>query len=554
MDENFYNVRKFWSEDPYFDSDTRNTVTLLSDSDCKEAFGNDLEFGTGGLRGIMGVGTNRINRYTVRKATAGLSAYLKKRKNDNLRVVIAYDSRNQSRELAEETALVLCADGIKVYLFSEISPTPMLSFAVRALFCDAGVVLTASHNPKEYNGYKVYASDGCQAVPSMAEEISRCMDEIADIRQIMPMKKEEAIKKGLLSYVEQSVTEAFITEVLKQASPLPTKTREALQVVYTPLYGTGRIPVQTALGRLGYRIHTVTEQELPDGDFPTVASPNPEDPAALALAVEQAKRIGADLVLGTDPDSDRVGVASLHQGEYRLLTGNQIGALLVNYILNINHADTSHSVLVKTVVTSDLGAEIARAQGVEVRETLTGFKYIGEQIGLLENEPNKRFLMGYEESYGYLIGTHARDKDAVVSSVVICEMAAYYKTQNKTLIDVLDKIYAQFGYYRDALDFFTIPGLDGMKKIKMLMEHFRKNGDQIFQDVHEVLDYQNGIANLPKSNVLKFCFKNGSWLAIRPSGTEPKIKIYYSVRGENSDDVEQSLKKYRIIVKQEIDT
>ena len=251
MDENFYNVRKFWSEDPYFDSDTRNTVTLLSDSDCKEAFGKELEFGTGGLRGIMGVGTNRINRYTVRKATAGLSAYLKKLKNDNLRVVIAYDSRNQSRELAEETALVLCADGIRVYLFSEIAPTPMLSFAVRALSCDAGVVVTASHNPKEYNGYKVYASDGCQAVPLMAKEISRCMDEITDIRQIVPMKKEEAIKKGLLSYVEQSVVEAFITEVLKQASPLPTKTREALQVVYTPLPRHGENSRTNGFGTVG---------------------------------------------------------------------------------------------------------------------------------------------------------------------------------------------------------------------------------------------------------------------------------------------------------------
>ncbi|MBQ2734620.1 MAG: phospho-sugar mutase [Clostridia bacterium] len=553
MNETIQNLLELWKNDPYFDPQTRSTVASLSDADSIEAFGKELEFGTGGLRGIMGVGTNRINRYTVRRATAGLATYLRAQGKDPISVVIAYDSRNQSRELAEETALVLCANGISAFLFREIAPTPLLSFAVRALRCDAGVVLTASHNPKEYNGYKVYASDGCQAVPVVAEGISCCMDSITDLRNIVPMSKNEAIEKGLLRYVERELIEAFVAEVLQHASELSRETRESLKVVYTPLHGAGRMPVQLVLGRLGYHLETVAEQEMPDGDFPTVKSPNPENPEALALAVKQAKQKDADLVLGTDPDSDRVGVAVLHHGEYRLLTGNQIGALLANYVLNRKKQTESQPVLVKTVVTNDLGAEIARSHGVEIRETLTGFKYIGEQIGLLEKEQNGSFLMGYEESYGYLIGTHARDKDAVVSSVVICEMTAYYKTQNKTLIDVLEALYAQYGYYRDALDSFTIPGLEGMRKITCLMEHFRANGQRILPNVREVLDYTQGIQGLPKSDVLKFCFENGSWLAVRPSGTEPKIKIYYSVREQDREAAERLLAEYQAIIKKEIE-
>ena len=553
MNDMIQKLCDLWENDPYFDEQTRNTVATLSEAELSEVFGKELEFGTGGLRGIMGVGTNRINRYTVRRATAGLAAYLLAQDHESNGVVIAYDSRNQSRELAEETALVLCANGIPAFLFREIMPTPLLSFAVRKLQCDAGVVLTASHNPKEYNGYKVYGADGCQAVPAIAKKISDCMDAVSDLRCVIPMSKDRAIEKGLLRYLEKELVESFVEEVLKQASPLAENARKTIQVVYTPLHGAGRIPVQMALGRLGYRLETVAEQELPDGDFPTVKSPNPEHPQALALAVELAKKKGANLVLGTDPDSDRVGVAVLHQGEYRLLTGNQIGALLANYILNVCKPSVSNPVLVKTVVTSDLGAEIARAHGVEIRETLTGFKYIGEQIGFLEKEQNKSFLMGYEESYGYLIGTHARDKDAVVSSVVICDMVAYYRSLHKTLIDVLEEIYMQFGYYRDALDSFTIPGLEGMKKITSLMEHFRKNGDRILPKVREVLDYTNGICGLPKSDVLKFCFENGSWLAVRPSGTEPKIKIYYSVREENREAAERQLEVYRAIVKKEIE-
>ena len=553
MNDMIQKLRDLWKNDPYFDVQTRNEVADLSEAELSEAFGKELEFGTGGLRGIMGVGTNRINRYTVRRATAGLAAYLLAQNTESNGVVIAYDSRKQSRELAEETALVLCANGIVAYLFREIMPTPTLSYAVRKLRCDAGVVLTASHNPKEYNGYKVYAADGCQAVPSIAKSISNYMDAVSDLRCVTPMLKDTAIEKGLLRYLEHELVESFVKEVLKQASPLTADVRKSIKVVYTPLHGAGRVPVQTALKRLGYQLETVAEQEMPDGNFPTVKSPNPEHPEALALAVELAKKKGADLVLGTDPDSDRVGVAVLHQGEYRLLTGNQIGALLANYILNVCKPSVSNPVLVKTVVTSDLGAEIARAHGVEIRETLTGFKYIGEQIGFLEKEQNKSFLMGYEESYGYLIGTHARDKDAVVSSVVICDMVAYYRSLHKTLIDVLEEIYMQFGYYRDALDSFTIPGLEGMKKITSLMEHFRKNGDRILPKVREVLDYTNGICGLPKSDVLKFCFENGSWLAVRPSGTEPKIKIYYSVREENREAAERQLEVYRAIVKKEIE-
>ena len=540
------NVKNFWETSPYFDEQTRHEVASLTDEkEITERFGMELEFGTGGLRGIMGAGTNRINRYTVRKATAGLAMYLKNTVKGEINVAVAYDSRNHSAEYAKETALTLCSYGIKAHLFSYISATPLLSFAVRHLKCDAGVVITASHNPKEYNGYKVYGADGCQAVPHIADGIISYINGIKDITTISPITEDEAREKGLLSDIGEDVLDDFVDAVLLQT----TKQESNLKIVYTPLHGAGKEPVRRALNKLGYDLTTVPEQAEPDGDFSTVSSPNPENHEALAMAVSLAQNTDADIVLGTDPDSDRVGVAVRTVNGFEYLTGNQIGALMANYLLETRDWDWTKKVLVKTVVTNDLGAEIARRKGVEIRNTLTGFKYIGEQM---EKMNDGQFFMGYEESYGYLVGTHARDKDAVVSSVIICEMAAYYKNVGKTLIDVIGELYNEYGYYLDALDSFTLKGIEGMEKIKSLMAYFRTEGKSLFSNVTEVLDYAEGIDGLPKSDVLKFCFADGSWLAIRPSGTEPKIKVYYSVVGVNADYSSELLKVYRDIVKKQI--
>lgn len=537
------NSKNFWETSPYFDEQTRSEVTSLTDEkEIIERFGMELEFGTGGLRGIMGAGTNRINRYTVRKATAGLAMYLKNTVEGEINVAIAYDSRNHSAEYAKETALTLCAYGIRAHLFSYISATPLLSFAVRHLKCAAGVVITASHNPKEYNGYKVYGPDGCQAVPHIADGIIARIKEIEDITKISPMSENNAREKGLLSDIGEDVLNDFVDAVLVQT----TKQESNLKIVYTPLHGAGKEPVRRALNKLGYDLTIVPEQAEPDGDFSTVSSPNPENHEALAMAVSLAQRANADIVLGTDPDSDRVGVAVRTVNGFEYLTGNQIGALMANYLLEARDCDWTKKVLVKTVVTNDLGAEIARRRGVEIRNTLTGFKYIGEQMGKM---PEAQFLMGYEESYGYLVGTHARDKDAVVSSVIICKMASYYKKSGKTLMDVMNELYKDYGYYLDALDSFTLKGIEGMEKIKSLMAYFRAEGKGLFANVTEVLDYAEGINDLPKSDVLKFCFSDGSWLAVRPSGTEPKIKVYYSIIGNDAEACTEALDKLKTKVK-----
>ncbi len=539
----------FWKEGLVFDPETRKAVAALTEAEIAECFGSELEFGTGGLRGIMGVGPNRMNRYTVRKATAGLAAYLKKSGALSPTVVIAHDSRNHSRKFALETACTLCAAGIRVDLFREIAPTPMLSFAVRELKADAGVVITASHNPKEYNGYKVYGPDGCQAIPAITDRLIAEIQSVTDLSAVPTMPESEAREKGLLCDVPQSVCEAFVRAAVAQAANLTTEERKALRIVYTPLHGAGLIPVRNALGFLGYAVTVVPEQATMDGDFPTVRSPNPENPEALAMGIALAKKTNADIVLGTDPDSDRVGVAVKHGADYRLLTGNQVGALLTDFLIRQGRHRIENPVLVKTIVTNDLGAKIAAQNGIEVRETLTGFKYIGEQIGRMEQDGSGQFFFGYEESYGYLIGTHARDKDAVVSSVVIAEMAAYWKARGKTLADTLNDLYATYGYYLDELDSFTFEGLAGMEKIRSLMEQFRKNGKSIFPDAVEQIDYRDGINGLPKADVLKFRFRDGSWLAVRPSGTEPKIKFYDSVRAKNQADAKVNLRRFRGITK-----
>lgn len=530
-----------------FDDNTKNELESITDKkEIEDRFYKDLEFGTGGLRGIMGAGANRMNKYTVGKATKGLCEYLKNEFAGEKSVVIAYDSRNNSKAFAECAAEVLCYNGIKTFLFEEIMPTPVLSFSVRYLNCNAGIVITASHNPKEYNGYKVYDKYGCQLVPQYADKVISYINNVKDIKSVKHMNLNMALSNGYLTYIGDEVLNSYISEVEKMAV---YKEASDLKIVYTPLHGTGNIPVRKVLSAMSFDVSVVKEQAVADGNFTTVRSPNPEEKDALNMALEQAKRANADLVIGTDPDCDRVGVGVLHNGEYTLLTGNQTGALLVDFYLKFKKQSLNpKSTLVKTIVTNDLGAEIARKNGLNVVETLTGFKYIGDQITKYEKTGENEFLIGYEESYGYLVGTYARDKDAVVASMLICEMAAYYKKNKMTLVDALNVLYSEYGFYLDALDSFVLKGKDGASRIKNIMSYFRANKATVFPNITDVKDYSTGIGDLPKSNVLKFFLKGGSWIAVRPSGTEPKLKMYYSVRGIDSSTCERSLQNIRTII------
>ena len=525
-----------------FDDDTKQELLKITDEkEIEDRFYKDLAFGTGGMRGIMGAGPNRMNRYTISRATLGLANYLSDFPTPQKSVVIAYDSRNNSEDFAKCAAEVLAVKGITVYLFDKITPTPVLSFAVRHLGCIAGIVITASHNPKEYNGYKVYDENGCQLVPSLADKVIARVQEITDYRAVPRLDFEVALQSGMIQMVGDEVLDAFLDAVKTQA--LYTEPSK-LKIVYTPLHGTGNIPVRRILK--DYSVSVVKEQAVPDGDFSTVRSPNPEEKDALNLAIEQAKTEAADLVLGTDPDCDRVGIAVRHNGDYVLLTGNQVGALLADFVLRFK-ADTRNekSTLVKTIVTNDLGANIGRKYGLQIVETLTGFKYIGDQINRYEKTGEKEFVMGYEESYGYLVGTHARDKDAVVASMLICEMTAYHKNNGKTLVDALEEIYKEYGYYLDALDSFVLQGIDGVQKMNAVLDALRARGASAFPDVETVQDFSEGIGDLPKENVLKYLLRNGSWLAVRPSGTEPKLKVYYSVRGESHEAAAEQLSALR---------
>ena len=525
-----------------FDDDTKQELLKITDEkEIEDRFYKDLAFGTGGMRGIMGAGPNRMNRYTISRATLGLANYLSDFPTPQKSVVIAYDSRNNSEDFAKCAAEVLAVKGITVYLFDKITPTPVLSFAVRHLGCIAGIVITASHNPKEYNGYKVYDENGCQLVPSLADKVIAHVQEITDYRAVPRLDFEVALQSGMIQMVGDEVLDAFLDAVKTQA--LYTEPSK-LKIVYTPLHGTGNIPVRRILK--DYLVSVVEEQAVPDGDFSTVRSPNPEEKDALNLAIVCAKEKNADLVLGTDPDCDRVGIAVRHNGDYVLLTGNQVGALLADFVLRFK-ADTLNekSTLVKTIVTNDLGANIGRKYGLQIVETLTGFKYIGDQINRYEKTGEKEFVMGYEESYGYLVGTHARDKDAVVASMLICEMAAFHKKNGKTLVDALEEIYAEYGFYLDALDSFVLQGIDGVQKMNAVLDALRTRGTSAFPDVETAQDFSEGIGDLPKENVLKYLFRNGSWLAVRPSGTEPKLKVYYSVRGESHEAAAEQLSALR---------
>ncbi len=527
-----------------FDEKTKAELEAINDEkEIEDRFYKDLAFGTGGLRGIMGAGTNRMNAYTVGKATLGLARYLKSKNDGELSVAIACDSRLNSKDFLWAAARVFASQGIKVFAFCDIVPVPVLSFTTRYRNCTAGVMITASHNPKEYNGYKVYDSKGCQFCTEDAKNAITFINEIDDYSHIYDNCKtvDEYINEGLIEKVYDNELNAFIAKVEEQAA---YQEKNDLKIVYTPLHGTGYLPVLAVLD--GMDVTVLDSQKTPDGNFPTVKSPNPEDRAALTLAIEKAKEIGADLVLGTDPDCDRVGIAVRHGDEYVLFTGNQTGALLVNFILTMRKSELNEkSTLVKTIVTSELGANIGRKFGLKVEETLTGFKYIGDKINKYEESGENEFVIGYEESYGYLVGTHARDKDAVVSSMLICQMAAWYKNQGKTLVDGLNEIYDEYGYYLDFLDSFVLKGKDGAEKIQSLMVYFRETGKKLFPNIKEIIDYKDGILDLPKENVLKYIFDDGSWMAVRPSGTEPKIKVYYSIVDENRDNAKSRLEEIR---------
>ena len=525
------------------DRETKEEVrSLVSWDEIYDRFRSDLTFGTGGLRGTMGAGTNRINVYTVRKATMGLANYLLKHADaySEASVVIAYDSRNNSRFFAENTAQILSKKGIKSYLFEKITPTPVLSYAVRRLKCRAGIVITASHNPKEYNGYKVYDETGCQITQKAADEIYAEIQHVNLYKDIVLSPKDTITE--LITYLDDEVLEGFLEEVKKQSVFVNSEAKADLKISYTPLHGTGFLPVTKILNRDGFKnVHVVELQATEDGNFPTVKSPNPEERGALEMAIQQAAVRNDDIVLGTDPDCDRVGVAVWHRGKYQLISGNQIGALLIDFLLQVHKPTERNHAIVKTIVTNDLGAEIAKKNGLVVINTLTGFKYIGEQINHFLETGAYSFFMGYEESFGYLIGTHARDKDAVVSSMLICEMAAYAKNIGITLIDWIERIYFDYGYYLDDLETFTLKGEVGEEKILEIMNGLRQNPYKCFPRASCVIDYKNGIDGLPSSNVIKLYFPDRSWVAVRPSGTEPKVKFYYSAYGQNKNQAESRL-------------
>lgn len=542
-----------WMHDTYFDQETKHELVSIEGNykEIEDRFYKNLEFGTGGLRGVIGAGTNRINKYTVRRATYGLSNFIVQKCGEEGKkkgVVIAYDSRHKSKEFCIETAKTLAACGIKAYIFDSLRPTPELSFAVRHLGCVAGVVITASHNPPEYNGYKVYWTDGGQVCPDIAKEIITEVNKIEEYNTI-PTTSEA---NELIVTLDESVDIAFIDAVKQQVirQDIIDKVGKDLKIIFTPIHGTGNLPIRNVLDEVGFKnVSVVREQELPDSNFSTVEYPNPEEKAVFDIAIEMAKCDGADIIIGTDPDCDRVGVVvKNNEGEYVVLNGNQVGSLLVDYVLT-NKVDEiknmKNPMIVKTIVTSELGAVIAKNYNVGCVDTLTGFKFIGEKIHEYEQTKESTFIMGYEESYGYLVGTHARDKDGVVSALLISEMAAYYYDKGMTLYDGLQEVYKKYGYFKEELKSITLKGIDGMQKIKSIMNYFRNNHINNIDEIRviESKDYLKGIDSLPISDVLKFILEDGSWIAIRPSGTEPKIKFYFGCNDDNCENVENKIFK-----------
>ncbi|MDD3412714.1 MAG: phospho-sugar mutase [Lachnospiraceae bacterium] len=565
---NYKEQYEFWLKDSYFDDATKEELKNIADNqaEIEDRFYKELEFGTGGLRGVIGAGTNRMNLYTVRKATQGLANYILMQNAADKGVAIAYDSRFMSPEFADEAALCLSANGIKTYVFESLRPTPELSFAVRKLSCTAGIVVTASHNPPEYNGYKVYWDDGAQVTSPKDVEIINEVKNVTDYHKVKTMSKEEAIAKELYHVIGQEIDDAYMAELKKLIihEEVIKEVADDIKIVYSPFHGTGNLPVRRILSELGFKnVYVVPEQELPDPEFTTLDYPNPEDPKAFTLALKLAKEKDADIVLATDPDADRLGVYAKDSktGEYIPFTGNMSGMLIAEYILRERKEVGTlpkNAALVKTIVTTNLADSLAEAYGVRLIEVLTGFKYIGEQIKWFEEQKNYEYVFGLEESYGCLVGTHARDKDAVVAVMALCEVAAWCKKQGITVWDQMLKIYEEYGYYLEGIHTITLKGIDGAEQIKSIMEKIRKNPPKNFGDleVKEFRDYTMDTATdmktgtvkktgLPNSNVLYFDLSNQSWCCARPSGTEPKIKFYMGVKGSSLQDAEQKLENLK---------
>ncbi len=564
-----------WLSNPYFDEATKDELKAIAedDNEIKERFYTDLEFGTAGLRGIIGAGTNRMNIYTVRKATQGLANYILKMGKEEKGVAIAYDSRRMSPEFADESALCLAANGIKAYIFESLRPTPELSYAVRKLGCVAGINITASHNPPEYNGYKVYWEDGAQITPPHDSGIMAEVKAVTDYETVKTMDKALAVEKGLYVVIGEEVDKPYIEELKKlvKHQECIDAAQKDLKIVYTPLHGTGNIPVRRVLKELGFEnVYVVPEQELPDGEFPTVSYPNPEAKEAFELALKLAKEKDAQLVLATDPDADRLGVyVRDSKGEYHALTGNMSGCLLAEYELASaaeNNGIPADGTLVKSIVSTNMADAIARAYGIKLVEVLTGFKYIGQKILEFETTGNGTYLFGFEESYGCLIGTHARDKDAVVATMALCEAAAYYKTKGKNLWDAMTDIYEKYGYFKDEVISMTFKGIEGLAKIQKIMDTMREDAPEKVADarVLKVRDYKNGTildtatgaktdSGLPLSNVLYYDLEDDAWFCVRPSGTEPKIKFYFGVKGTSLDDAADKSDKFTEAVKAMVD-
>ena len=564
MDENVKKNYEYWCTSPIFDDATKSELKSLegNEDEIFDRFYRELEFGTGGLRGVIGAGTNRMNFYTVGKATQGLANFINKQGAAAKGVAIAFDSRRMSPEFADTAACVLAANGIKAYIFDSLRPTPELSFALRTLGCTAGIVVTASHNPPEYNGYKVYWEDGAQITAPKDAQIIGEVNAIKDYAEIKKMTTEEAKAAGLYEVIGKEIDDKYM-EALKKLVLHPEAIKQmasSLKIVYTPLHGTGNVPVRRVLKELGFeQVTVVPEQELPDGNFPTVSYPNPEDKKAFALALALAKKIDADLVLATDPDADRLGVYAkdTKTGEYKVFTGNMSGMLICEYEMSQKKALgilPENGALVTTIVSSNMAQAVAKEYGMKFIECLTGFKYIGEQIKFFEQSGSNEYVFGFEESYGCLVGTHARDKDAVVAVMALCEAAAYYKTQGITLWDQMLNIYNKYGYYKEDLFTMTFKGADGAKKMQDMMDAYRKNTPKQVgaYKVLRLRDYKNDVitdlatgetipTGLPKSNVLYFELENDAWFCVRPSGTEPKIKFYAGIKGNSLDDSAKKL-------------
>lgn len=555
---------EFWLASDAFDDETKAELEAIrgDEKEIKERFYKDLEFGTGGLRGIIGAGTNRMNKYTVGKATQGLASYILKNNPDGAKmgVAIAYDSRNMSPEFAERAALVLNANGIKSYIFDELRPTPELSYAVRSLGCTAGIVVTASHNPPEYNGYKVYWADGAQVVAPKDRGIIEEVNTVADFADIKTIDKEEAVKAGLFNVIGSDIDDGFVNAVLEQAvRPEEVKKAEDMVIVYTPLHGTGNKPVRRVLKEAGFKnVFVVPQQELPDKNFSTVGYPNPEDPKAFTLAIELAKEKNADIVVGTDPDADRIGVVIKDKdGGYSVMTGNMTGALLTEYVLGGRKEKgrlPKNAAVIKTIVTTEMVRAIAENYDAQLIEVLTGFKYIGEKIKQFEEDNSRTFVFGFEESYGCLSGTYARDKDAVGAAMLVCEMAAYYKNRGMTLYDALNELYEKYGVYREGVKSVTLKGIDGAEQIQKIMAYLRANTPiefaghrTIWKKDYKTKEFVNIAtgeteeSTLPVSDVLYYNLEDGAWLCVRPSGTEPKIKFYMGVRGISVKEAERKV-------------